>query len=174
MDRLKGTLGIEATDELGCVKGALRHADSLRTTYGRSLRHNLPTTDYTQPQETSGRLPAKIQSGDFLQLPPAPASSSMLASTTRQSYEHQQQCKLLADIEYVIDFVMMLRVVDPLQAQVLHAMRTPGAQKISEDARTAIKQTERSKALAVLVSPPIATHVSPMLEARTNLPTNGA
>ena len=41
MDRLAGDLGVDVIDELGCVPGDLLHADALRKTYGRCLRHNL-------------------------------------------------------------------------------------------------------------------------------------
>ena len=39
---------------------------------------------------TWGRLAAKVYCGDFYQLPPVPAIASLLALTTKQSYEHQQ------------------------------------------------------------------------------------
>ena len=142
LDRLAGQTGIAVIDELGCVHGSLLHADALRTTYGRSLRYNLDTTKYMQPQQTWGCLPAKILCGDFYQLPPVPASASLLAPGHGQSYEHQQGRKLLADMEYVIDFVEMKRFDDPLLKQVLEAMRVPGGRKISDECWQAIKDTE--------------------------------
>ena len=51
MDRLKGELGVEATDELGCVQGELLHADCLRTNYGRAQRYNLDSMQYARPHE---------------------------------------------------------------------------------------------------------------------------
>ena len=138
MLRLTGSLGVDVIDELGAVSGSLLHADALRKTYGRSLKHNLETTAYMQPQETWGRMPAKILAGDFYQLPPVPQSASLLASTKGQTYEHQQGRKLLADMEYVVDFVQMQRFNDPLQVQVLEAMRTPGGKKISDESWRAI------------------------------------
>ena len=77
LDRLTGTLGVDVIDELGAVPGPLLHADALRTTYGRALRYNLDSTRYMRPQETWGRMPAKILCGDFYQLPPVPASASL-------------------------------------------------------------------------------------------------
>ena len=142
MDRLAGDLGIDVIDELGCVSGTLLHADALRKTYGRSLRYNLESAHYMKPQETWGRMPVKILSGDFYQLPPVPASASLLASTAHQSYEHQQGRKLLADMEYVIDFVEMKRFEDDRQVQVLEAMRTTGGKKISDECWQAILETE--------------------------------
>ena len=142
IDRLAGQLGIDVIDELGCVPGSLLHADALRKTYGRSLRHNLDNTMYMKPQDTWGRMPVKIVCGDFYQLPPVPSSASLLAPTRNQSYEHQQGRKLLADMEYVIDFVQMQRFTDPLLIEVLQAMRTPGGKKISEASWQSILQTE--------------------------------
>ena len=84
-------------DEVGAVPGPLLHADALRTTYGRALRYSLDPTKYMRPQETWGRMAVKILCGDFYQLPPVPASASLLAPHTGQSYEHQQGRKLLAD-----------------------------------------------------------------------------
>ena len=72
LDHTKGELGVEATDELGCVQGELLHADCLRTSYGRALRYKLDSTLCMQPQEKWGRVLAIILSGDFLQLPPVP------------------------------------------------------------------------------------------------------
>ena len=102
MDRLVGETGIDVVDELGCVSGTMVHADALRKTYGRCSRYNLDTTQYMKPQETWGRMAAKLLCGDFYQLPPVPASSSLLAPTTGQTYEHQQGRKILADMEHVV------------------------------------------------------------------------
>ena len=44
MDHLVGVLGIDVIDEVGCAPGDLLHADALRKTYGRCLRHSLDTT----------------------------------------------------------------------------------------------------------------------------------
>jgi len=60
MDRMVGETGIDVIDELGCVSGTLLHADALRKTYGRSQRYNLDTTQYMKPQETWGRMAAKL------------------------------------------------------------------------------------------------------------------
>ncbi len=142
LDRLTGMLGVDVIDELGAVPGPLLHADALRTTYGRALRYGLDPTKYMRPQETWGRVPVKILCGDFYQLPPVPSSASLLAPHSGQSYEHQQGRKLLADFEYVVDFVQMQRFTDPLQLEVLNAMRTAGGKKISEESWQAIVNTQ--------------------------------
>ena len=139
---MAGNCGVDVIDELGCVSGSLLHADALRKTYGRSHRYNLQATAYMKPQETWGRMAAKILCGDFLQLPPVPASASLMAPTKGQSYEHLQGRKLLADIEHVLDFVQMQRFTDPLLVEVLGAMRTPGGKKISNAAWRAVQRTE--------------------------------
>jgi hypothetical protein len=74
MDRLAGETDelpsgwIDVTDELACVSGSLLHAEALRNT-----------------QETWGRMPVQLFCGDSYQLPPVPASSSLLAPTTKQT-----------------------------------------------------------------------------------------
>ena len=141
LDRLVANLGVDVIDELGAVPGDMLHADALRKTYGRCYCHNLDTTRYMKPSETWGRMAVKILSGDFYQLPPVPASASLLAKPTKQSYEHQQGRKLLTDMEYVIEFVKMQRFEDPLLVEVLEAMRTPGGKSISEAAWQALKGT---------------------------------
>ena len=143
LDRIAGDLGVDVIDELGIVPAPLLHADALRKTYGRCLKYNLDSTLYMRPQETWGRVFAKILCGDFFQLPPVPATSSLMAlPSTQESYEHRQGRKLLTDVEYVVDFVNMKRFDDPLQVQILEAMRTPGGKKISEAAWRSILQTE--------------------------------
>jgi hypothetical protein len=142
MDRLKGELGVEVTDELGCVQGELLHADCLRTTYGRAQRYNLDSTQYMRPQEKWGRMAARILCGDFLQLPPVPASASMVAPPARQSYEHQQGVALLASVPYVIDFVEMKRFDDDRQLQLLQNMRVPGGRPVPDETWSAILASE--------------------------------
>ena len=141
MDRFAGGLGVDVIDELGCVPADLLHADALRKMYGRCQRHKLDTTKYMSSSEAWGRMPCNILCGDFYQLPPVPASSSLLAPPDKQSYEHQQGRKLLMDMEYVIEFVQMQRFDDPLLVEVLEAMRTPGGKQISKAAWKALEAT---------------------------------
>ena len=103
MDRITGGLGVDVIDEVGALAADLLHADALRRTYGRALRHNLDPIVYMKPQETWGRMACKLLCGDFYQLPPVPASASLLDRGDNQSYEHQQGKKLLMDIEYVVE-----------------------------------------------------------------------
>ena len=142
MDRITGSLGVDVIDEVGALASDLLHADALRRTHGRALRHDLDPLAYMKPHETWGRMPIKLLCGDFFQLPPVPASASLLAPMEKQSYEHQQGKKLLMDIKHVVDFVQMQRFNDPLLVEVLEAMRTPGGKRISQKAWQAIEATE--------------------------------
>ena len=132
------------------------HADALRASYCRARRHNFPTTTYMRPQDSWGRVFAKILCGDFLQLPPVPPSASLLAEHKRKSYEHQQGYALLAGVEYVVDFVMMQRFDDSLLVEILEGMRKPGGQKLSPAAWAALQatqvKTEAEKKRVVLLS----------------------
>ena len=78
--RIRGPVGVEVTDEVGTVPGDLLHADALRSTYARARIHSFSTVSYMRPAETWGRVFAKILCGDFYQLPPAPATASLLTS----------------------------------------------------------------------------------------------
>ena len=141
MDRLAGDLGVDVIDELGTVPAEMLHADALRKTYGRARRHNLDPTLYMKPEETWGRMPCKLLSGDFYQLPPVPSSASLLASADRQSYEHLQARKLLLDVPYVLEFVNMKRFDDPDLLHILEAMRTKGGKKISDEVWAKLQAT---------------------------------
>ena len=83
-------------------------------------------------------MPARSLCGDFLQLPPVPATASMLAPPGRHSYEHHQGVALLASVPYVIDFVEMKRFEDDRQRQLLQNMRVPGGVPVPEDTWKAI------------------------------------
>ena len=87
-------------------------------------------------------MAANILSGDFLQLPPVPATSSLVAKAGHQTYEFEQGRKLLADMEHVIHFEQMQRFNDPLLVEVLEAMRTPDGKKITCKAWDAIRKTQ--------------------------------
>lgn len=83
-------------------------------------------------------MSARILCGDFLQLPPVPATASMLAPPGKHSYEHHQGVALLASVPYVIDFVEMKRFEDDKQLQLLQNMRVPGGVPVPEDTWKAI------------------------------------
>ena len=95
-----------------------------------------------QPAETWGRVRAKILCGDFYQLPPVPATASLLFSSQKQSYEHQQGHALLAGVQYVVDFKEAKRFDDPILIEILACMREPGGKKLSAEAWAAIEATQ--------------------------------
>ena len=132
MQRLKANVGVMVCDEISQVGVDLLHADALRTTYCRKELYALRAEDYMRPQETWGRLAVFIGSGDFLQLPPVPETSSLLNRRIGRSYEHQQGQALLAGIEHVVDFVAMQRFDDPVLREILYSMRTPGGKALTE------------------------------------------
>ena len=52
MDRITGKLGVDVIDEVGALASDLLHADALRRTHGRALRHDLDPLAYMKPHET--------------------------------------------------------------------------------------------------------------------------
>ena len=82
-------IGAMATDESSQLPGQLNHADALRMTYARQHKYGLNPLDYWKPTERHGRIAVSTYWGDHLQLPPVPASSSMLSPLTGTSNEHK-------------------------------------------------------------------------------------
>ena len=78
-------------DEYSQLQGELNNAAALRTTYARQERYHLDKNLYHCPQERYGRIAVLAYSGDHLQLPPVPASSSLLAPLDGASTEHKVQ-----------------------------------------------------------------------------------
>ena len=65
-------------DEFSQLQGELNHAYALRTTYSRATAHGLNCSDYALPTDRFGRIAYLGYSGDELQMPPVPATSSMV------------------------------------------------------------------------------------------------
>ena len=139
---IRGTVGVEVIDEVGIVPPDLLHADALRSSYVRCGLHGSEIGQYMRPEETWGRVPAKILCGDFYQLTPVSPMDALLLSDPRQSYEHQQGQTLLAGIEFVVEFKQTKRSDDPLLIEVLDCMREPGGQTLSDAAWAAILKTQ--------------------------------
>ena len=66
-------------DEFSQLQVTLSHANNLFWTIARLPRYNLKLEDYAKPRETAGRVSKLTLSGDHLQLPPVPKSTSLLA-----------------------------------------------------------------------------------------------
>ena len=76
-------------DEYSQLLAELNNAAALRTTYAREAKFKLDRNVYHKPQERYGRLAMLTYGGDHLQLPPVPASASVLASLDNKSDEHK-------------------------------------------------------------------------------------
>ena len=76
--------GALVKDEFTQQPGALEHALAVRATYGREQYNDLYCTDYARPETNYASLPYVITSGDPLQFPPVPATSSLLAEPAGQ------------------------------------------------------------------------------------------
>ena len=133
-------------DEYSQLQGELNHAGALRTTYAREAKHNLNKDVYFQPQERWGRLPVVVYSGDHLQLPPVPASSSMLASLEGTTNEHKVGAKIFCDADLVFEFQQAMRYSDQTLIDILHTMRVPGGKALTEQQWLALKDTQVSAA----------------------------
>ena len=81
-------------DEYSQLHGELNNAAALRTTYAREAKFNLDRNVYHKPKERYGRIAILSSSGDHLQLPPVPASSSVLAPLENTSDEHKAGARI--------------------------------------------------------------------------------
>ncbi len=63
--------------------------------------------------------------GDHLQLPPVPASSSMLAPLKGTSNEHKAGANIFRNADLVFRFEKMMRFTDETLIEILEVMRTP-------------------------------------------------
>ena len=66
-------------DEFSQLQAKLFHANNLFWSVARQDKYNLALQDYALPREIAGRASKLVLSGDHLQLPPVPASHSLLA-----------------------------------------------------------------------------------------------
>ena len=133
VEKICGPAGALVIDEVSQLSAAMLHANALRHTYGRSRRHGLQVDRYMSTDELFGRMPIVILSGDYLQLPPVPESSSVLWPHTQASYEHRQGRSIIDRTPLVFQFEKANRFTDDRLLRILHAMRTSGGQKIRED-----------------------------------------
>ena len=96
-------------DESSQLQGELNHAAALRTTYARETKYKLDRNSYSSPDERFGRIAFLIYSQDHLQLPPVPASTSMLASLEGTSDEHKVGAKIFRNVYHVFEFHTAMR-----------------------------------------------------------------
>ena len=131
-------------DEYSQLQGELNNAGALRTTYARERRHGLNRNVYSEPLERWGRIAILSYSGDRLQLPPVPATSSMLAPLERTSAEHKVGAKIFRNAELVFQFHQAMRFTDTTLIQILEKMRLPGGCKLAPEQWQALLDTECS------------------------------
>ena len=134
--------GVLYIDEYSQLQGELNNAAALRTTYARESTYGLDKSLYHTPQERFGRMPVDSYSGDHLQLPPVPESSSLLAPVEQSSKEHAVGASIFRNAELVFQFQKAMRFTDSKQIQLLEVMRTPGGQALKEELWEALQQTQ--------------------------------
>ena len=129
-------------DEYSQLQGELNNAAALRTTYAREGKYNLDRNKYHAPQERYGRLAMLTFGGDHLQLPPVPASSSVLAPLEHTSDEHKVGARIFRNAELVFQFETAMRFEDQTQIAILETMRTPGGKCLTREQWRALEETE--------------------------------
>ena len=103
--------------------------------------YGLKLENYAQPRETAGRISKIVHSGDHLQLPPVPKSTSLLANIDGTSDEQKAGAAMFASIEQVFELETMMRFHDPVLRQILEKMRTPGGARLSDNEWKAVLAT---------------------------------
>ena len=133
-------------DEYSQLAGELNNAAALRTTYARETKFNLNRSAHHAPQERYGRLAMLNYGGDHLQLPPVPASSSVLAQLENTSDEHKVGARFFRNAELVFQFETAMRFQDENLISILACMRTPGGKRLTREQWRSLEQTELSAA----------------------------
>lgn len=129
-------------DEYFQLQGELNHAGALRATYARQAKYGLNKDVYYKPQERWGRFAVVGYAGDHLQLPPVPASSSMLAPLDGTTNEHKVGAKIFRDADLVFEFRQAMRFTDQTLIDILNTMRVPGGKTLTEQQWQALTNTE--------------------------------
>ena len=129
-------------DEYSQLQGELNNAAALRTTYAREAKFGLNRNVYHTPEERYGRIAILSSSGDHLQLPPVPASSSVLAPLENTSDEHKVGARIFRNAELVFQFEKAMRFEDKTQIAILECMRTPGGKCLNREQWRALEETE--------------------------------
>ena len=129
-------------DEYSQLLAELNNAAALRTTYARQAKFGLDANFYHKPQERYGRLAVLTYGGDHLQLPPVPASASVLASVEKKTDEHKVGARIFRNAELVFRFEKAMRFQDDIQIEILECMRTSGGQRLTTKQWRALQDTE--------------------------------
>ncbi|CAK9022774.1 unnamed protein product [Durusdinium trenchii] len=131
-------------DEFSQCIGQMLHADALRKSYGRQRALGLELHRYAELDESWGRMPVVVISGDELQLPPVPFSHSLLASVDGTSDEHKAGVHLFGQFRYVYRLQTAMRFQDPVLECILRKMRTPGGALLTQSEWQALVNTNIS------------------------------
>jgi hypothetical protein len=131
-------------DEYSMLQSEMNNAAALRTTYARENTHALDKSLYHTPRERFGCMAILGYSGDHLQLPPVPESSSLLASLKSATNEHKVGSSIFRNAELVFRFEKAMRVTDAKRVEILEVMRTPGGKSLTSELWKALEQTEIS------------------------------
>ena len=128
-------------DEYGMLQAQLFHANNLYWTIARQSMYNLTVENYAKPRETAGRISKLSLSGDHLQLPPVPKTTSVHANIEGTSDEHKAGAAMFASIEQVFILETMMRFCDSVLKRTLEKMKTPGGADLTREEWTALKET---------------------------------
>ena len=118
--------GAFLVDEFGQLQGQLWHACCLLFSIARAQHYDLVLEDYAKPKELAGRVSFPCLSGDHLQLPPVPKSTSLFAPLAGTNDEHKAGAAMFANVEHVFIMETMMRFRDPCLRSILAKMRLPG------------------------------------------------
>ena len=129
-------------DEWMMILAELYHADALRTTYAREAEYSLIRSDYAMPQERFGRTPLVLHFGDHLQLPPVPASGSLLAPLQGRSNEHKAGSAIFCNSRHVYQFHTAMRFTDTVLRDILGKMRQPSGFVLTAEEKQKLLETE--------------------------------
>ena len=133
-------------DEYSQLRAELNNAAAVRTTHARREQHALDIKVYYRPQERYGRISTLTYSGDHLQLPPVPATSSVLAAIDGTSKEHRAGASIFRNAELVFEFQQAMRFTDATLIGILESMRTPGGKTLTSEQWQSLLRTQLSAA----------------------------
>ena len=139
-----GVLGFEEYSQLQAV---LNHALALLLAYARRSVHKLNPYDYATLAQRMCRVSILFYSGDPLQLPPVPKTSSLLAPMQGAGQEHKVGAAIFINVKYVYQMTQMMRFRDDTLRNILRKMRRPGGTLLREDEWKALCRTSVSEVL---------------------------
>ena len=136
-----GRAGAVIIDEWSQVPTTLFHAASLRATSIRADQFQLDLARYAQPTQLFGRVSFMLLSGDHLQLPPVPKTSSLLATPDVGGHEHKAALAMFARIPQVFVLQTAMRFEDEIQKNILRKMRVPGGERLTDQEWSHLSET---------------------------------